>query len=83
MKIVFVCLGNICRSPTAEGVFQNLVNLEGLASKFEVDSAGTSACHVGEMADSRMRKHAPERGFDLTSISRNLMPIRTLITSIK
>ncbi|MBK22471.1 MAG: phosphotyrosine protein phosphatase [Halobacteriovorax sp.] len=70
MKILFVCLGNICRSPTAEGVFQALVNKAGLSEKIKVDSAGTSGCHVGERADSRMRDHAMARGYELTSISR-------------
>ncbi len=70
MKILFVCLGNICRSPTAEGIFQSLVNKAGLKDKVVVDSAGTSGCHVGERADSRMRDHAMARGYALTSISR-------------
>ena len=70
MKILFVCLGNICRSPTAEGVFQSFVNKEGLREIIEIDSAGTSGCHVGEQADSRMREHANARGYNLTSLSR-------------
>lgn len=70
MKILFVCLGNICRSPTAEGVFRSYVNKEGISEKIEIDSAGTSGCHVGEKADSRMREHASARGYELLSLSR-------------
>ena len=73
MKVLFVCLGNICRSPTAEGIFSALVQKEGLESVIHVDSAGTSAHHVGEMADSRMRKHASKRGYELKSISRQFV----------
>lgn len=73
IKILFVCLGNICRSPSAEGVFLHYIEREGLAERFEVDSAGTSAHHEGERADSRMRAHAARRGYDLLSLSR---PVR-------
>lgn len=69
-KLVFVCLGNICRSPTAEGVFQHLVNEAGLQVYFEIDSAGTSAYHVGERADSRSRDAAQRHGVSLLSRSR-------------
>ncbi len=54
MNIMFVCLGNICRSPLAHAVFQHLVNLKNLSSQFNLDSSGTSAYHIGEPADSRM-----------------------------
>ncbi|MBI9106373.1 MAG: low molecular weight phosphotyrosine protein phosphatase [Spirochaetales bacterium] len=70
INVLFVCLGNICRSPSAEGVFKALVKDEGLDEKFFIDSAGTSAYHVGEPADSRMRKHASRRNIQLTSRSR-------------
>lgn len=73
VKILFVCLGNICRSPAAEGVFCHLVGEEGIASKFEVDSAGTYAGHAGELPDGRMRWHAAQRGYNLTHRSR---PVR-------
>lgn len=69
-RICFVCLGNICRSPTAEGVFQHLVNERGLGSYFYVDSAGTSAFHIGEKANSKSRKVALENGVELKSRAR-------------
>ena len=69
-RIVFVCLGNICRSPTAEGVFQHLVNERGLQPYFYIDSAGTSAFHIGERANSRSRKTANEHGVELRSRAR-------------
>jgi len=72
-KVLFVCLGNICRSPAAEGVFKLLISKEGLESKIIVDSAGTSSCHAGELADSRMRKTAAKRSIDLTSRSRQFI----------
>jgi protein-tyrosine phosphatase len=69
-KILFVCMGNICRSPSAEAVFTALVKNNGLLKNFEIDSAGTTAYHVGQRADRRMQSHAIKRGFNLTSISR-------------
>ncbi len=74
IRVLFVCLGNICRSPTAEAVFQALVNAAGLADRFEIDSAGTLSAHAGERADARMRHHAEKRGYDLRSISRRVTP---------
>jgi protein-tyrosine phosphatase len=71
MKILFVCLGNICRSPAAEGIFKHKAHEAGLA--VTVDSAGTSAWHAGEKADRRMRQTAKNRGYELTSISRPLI----------
>lgn len=73
-KILFVCMGNICRSPSAEAVFTGLVNKEGLADEFEIDSAGTGAWHAGEPADKRMQEHAVKRNYNLTSISRQFDP---------
>ena len=73
-KILFVCLGNICRSPAAEAVFKDIVAKKGLASKFEIDSAGTSGYHSGEPADVRMQQHAKKRGYTITSISRPFDP---------
>ncbi|MDY5858436.1 MAG: low molecular weight protein-tyrosine-phosphatase [Porphyromonas sp.] len=70
IKILFVCLGNICRSPSAEGVFLHYVQQAGLGERYELDSAGLIAHHQGERADSRMRAHAARRGYDLRSISR-------------
>ncbi len=72
IKVLFVCLGNICRSPAAEAVFQHLLNERDLSHRIYVDSAGTSGCHKGDKADSRMREHAEKRGIKLTSISRQL-----------
>lgn len=67
-KILFVCLGNICRSPAAEGVMQALV--ERTQADVQVDSAGTSSFHIGEPADKRMRAAAAKRGYQLNSRSR-------------
>lgn len=64
-RILFVCTGNICRSPTAAGVFLHLVKEAGLEGGIEVDSAGTHDYHVGEQADRRSRHHALRRGYDL------------------
>jgi protein-tyrosine phosphatase len=72
MKLLFVCLGNICRSPAAEGVMQHLVNEARLADRIECDSAGTYGGHAGERADERMRSAASRRGYDLQSISRQI-----------
>jgi protein-tyrosine phosphatase len=69
-SILFVCLGNICRSPMAEGVFDRLLKEKGLQDKFEVDSAGLHGYHAGELPDSRMRAHASKRGYHLTHRSR-------------
>jgi protein-tyrosine phosphatase len=69
-KICFVCLGNICRSPTAEGIFQHLINDRGLEDFFEVDSAGTSAYHIGESANSKSQRTAKRHGITLHSKAR-------------
>ncbi|MDA3874021.1 MAG: low molecular weight phosphotyrosine protein phosphatase [Kiritimatiellae bacterium] len=69
-KILFICLGNICRSPTAEAVFRDRVEAAGLSDAFEIDSAGILSVHKGSPADTRMRRHAKKRGYELTSISR-------------
>jgi protein-tyrosine phosphatase len=73
ISICFVCLGNICRSPTAEGVFLKFVRDAGLEAVVHVDSAGTSAYHVGERADARSREHAAARGYSLTSRARQFV----------
>ncbi len=72
IKILFVCQGNICRSPAAEAVFNGLIRMAGMDHRFEVDSAGTISFHAGEPADARMQKHANRRGYRLTSISRKV-----------
>lgn len=68
IKVLFVCMGNICRSPTAEGVFRQLLRQRGLESRVEVDSAGTHGYHVGELPDPRTQRAAASRGYDLSSI---------------
>ncbi|MFV8754187.1 low molecular weight protein-tyrosine-phosphatase [Nannocystaceae bacterium ST9] len=73
IAVCFVCLGNICRSPTAEGVFQHLVERAGLADRFVIDSAGTGAWHAGERADPRARAEAKRRGVELASIARQVV----------
>ena len=70
INVLFVCMGNICRSPSGEGVFKALVRDSGLEKEFRIDSAGTTAYHVGERADARMRKHAQKRDIQLTSRAR-------------
>lgn len=69
-KVLFVCLGNICRSPAAEGIFKAIVDRGGLEDKFVIDSAGTYSGHRGELPDRRMRRAASERGYQLTHRSR-------------
>jgi protein-tyrosine phosphatase len=66
VRVLFVCLGNICRSPTAEGVFRDLLRREGLEGRVVVDSAGTGSWHVGEAPDARARAAALRRGIDLS-----------------
>jgi protein-tyrosine phosphatase len=74
-KILFVCMGNICRSPSAEAVFNGLaIKKKELNGNYEIDSAGTGPWHVGEPADKRMQKHAIKRGYNLTSIARQFEP---------
>lgn len=73
-KILFVCMGNICRSPAAEEIFRQKVREKGLEDLFHIDSAGTHGYHEGELPDSRMREHAAKRNYRLTSRSR---PVQT------
>ena len=73
-KILFVCLGNICRSCSAEGVMKHLVEQAGCEEDFVIDSAGILSYHQGELPDRRMRAHAARRGYDLIQRSR---PVRT------
>lgn len=65
VKILFVCLGNICRSPAAEGVFLEILRENQALERYTVDSAGTGGYHIGELPDSRMRIHARQRGLEL------------------
>lgn len=68
MNILFVCMGNICRSPTAEGVFRQRVSTAGLADRVHIDSAGTGDWHVGKGPDPRICRAALRRGYDLSSL---------------
>lgn len=70
IRVCFVCLGNICRSPTAEGIMLHLLREAGLSQRFTIDSAGTGAYHVGEPADSRSAVEALRRGVELPSRAR-------------
>lgn len=71
-RILFVCLGNICRSPMAEAIMAKLVKEAGLTEEIEVDSAGIIGYHQGEGSDPRMKMHAQRRGYNLTHISRKV-----------
>lgn len=66
VKVLFVCMGNICRSPTAQGVFEHLVHSQGLADRILIDSAGTHAYHIDKAPDSRSQAAAKDRGLDLS-----------------
>ena len=68
MKVLFVCLGNICRSPTAEGVFRRYVEQAGLSDKISIDSAGTSDWHIDKTPDPRTQAAAAKRGYDLSTL---------------
>ncbi|KMP10420.1 protein tyrosine phosphatase [Candidatus Nitromaritima sp. SCGC AAA799-A02] len=70
VEISFVCLGNICRSPLAQGLFQDLVNREALGDQIIVSSAGTSGWHVGDLPDNRMRQTARNKGIQLKNRAR-------------
>ena len=67
-KVLFVCMGNICRSPTAEGVFRQAVETAGLIKKITIDSAGTISSHAGDSPDKRAQQAAYRRGYDLSRI---------------
>lgn len=67
-SVLFVCMGNICRSPTAHGVFRHKMIHSGLANQVQVDSAGTHNYHPGEAPDHRTRRHAVQRGYDLSDL---------------
>jgi len=72
IKILFVCMGNICRSPSGEAVMNSLILKNNLQDRVSCDSAGTIAYHTGEPADARMQRHATKRGYNLTSIARQI-----------
>ena len=67
VRVLLVCMGNICRSPIAQGVFENVLRREGLEGEVFVDSAGTGSWHVGSPPDDRARRSASRRGLDLSS----------------
>ena len=68
--VLFICLGNICRSPAAEGIMKTLVEKAGLQDEFEIDSAGIGGWHIGQLPDSRMRKCGAEHGYNFNSHAR-------------
>ena len=72
IKLLFVCLGNICRSPSAENLMNHLLQQQGLSSQFELDSAGTSSYHISSPPDSRMRAAAKKRGIALKGKARQI-----------
>lgn len=72
IKVLMVCLGNICRSPAAQGIFQTIVDKRKLSNMFFIDSAGTYGGHAGDLPDSRMRQHAKRRGYTLTHRARRI-----------
>ena len=72
ISVLFVCLGNICRSPAAEAIFRNMIKEKGVGDQFIVDSAGTGSWHVGKKADSRMRYAAEQRNINITSNARQI-----------
>jgi protein-tyrosine phosphatase len=76
LKILFVCLGNICRSPTAEIVFREIVAREAPDLGIEIDSAGTAAYHVGSPPDSRSRQAALRRGYDMSALRARVVELR-------
>lgn len=74
IRILFVCLGNICRSPAAQGVMQAMIDKRGLTDRFKLDSCGFYRGHSGDLPDRRMRVHAVRRGYNLDHISRPIRP---------
>ena len=73
-SVLFICLGNICRSPAAQAVMQRMVDERGLTDRFFIDSAGIGGWHIGDLPDKRMRVHARPRGYELTHHARKARP---------
>lgn len=73
INVLFVCLGNICRSPAAEGIFKKMVTKCNLQNEILIDSAGTSGWHEGDLPDERMRTHGQRRGYDFNSRARKFV----------
>lgn len=71
-SVLFICLGNICRSPAAQAVMQAMVDERGLTDRFYIDSAGIGGWHIGDLPDKRMRVHARPRGYELTHRARKI-----------
>ena len=71
-RILFVCLGNICRSPAAQAVMEQMAEQRGVSHRFEIDSAGIGAWHSGQLPDHRMREHGSRRGYALTHRARQV-----------
>ena len=74
VRVLFVCLGNICRSPAAQGLMQAVVDARGDSERWVIDSAGTGDYHTGDLPDRRMRVHAQRRGYNLTHRARQVRP---------
>ena len=71
-NVLFICLGNICRSPAAQAVMQAMVDERGLTDRFYIDTAGIGGWHIGDLPDKRMRVHARPRGYELTHRARKV-----------
>lgn len=78
-KVLFVCLGNICRSPSAEGIMKSIINKNNYEQFIEVDSAGTIGYHAGEPPDERMQLSAKKRGYNLDSLARKFNPKKDFV----
>lgn len=72
-QVLFVCLGNICRSPAGEGILKKILEERGISDKFNVDSAGIGDWHVGQLPDVRMRRHGSARGYNFDSHARQFV----------